>query len=74
MRRRAAGVAGKAVAGRQGNNISVDMACTIGVATGPVFQRRLPTVKQSGQLGCQSAWAVWHAVQRHWGSGSAVAA
>ena len=41
---------------------------------GAVLQRRLPTVKQSGQLGCHVACAVWQASHRHDGSGSAVAA
>lgn len=67
--------AGEEIVSGQGNRrVVVGSAWSRGVVAGPVVQRRLPTVKQFGQLGCHSARTVWHAVQRHTGSGSAMAA
>jgi len=57
-----------------GNSVVAGSAWIVAGPVGAVLQRRLPTVKQSGQLGCHATCAVWQAVQRHCGSGSADAA
>ena len=48
--------------------MTLGSTCTTGVAVGSLLHCRLPTVKQTGQAGCQAAWMAPHASQRQTGS------